>query len=157
MLTGMRCIGVFLDSPGIISTTRTRCLITSLGLVVFLFNVQLNGSFVSGIIVYLNLVGIEGDERGFAMKWNDIIGIFNQIIMMVFSQMFLMSAAVSKWPSLVQVLSEIENDNFFEKKDYHRFRHFFVLGLVWLISVSWLAKKCCCRVCTYFFATNVCG
>ena len=47
-----------------------------------------------------------------------------------------MSAAATKWSSLIQVLNKMENDNLFEPKDFQQFRRFFFSGILIIVTVG---------------------
>ncbi len=140
MLAWMRYTGVYLDEPGIPSSTRTRALVTSFGLVVFFLSVCRNGFFLVHIVQYLtdskNFMADSQRQAGYATIWNGVIASINEIMMIFFSQSLLMSAAATKWSSLVQILLQMEGAKFFEPRDYKRFRLFFTGGLVWLCTVG---------------------
>ena len=138
MLTWMRCIGVFLDSPGIRSSNPSRCLVTSFGLAIFVFNVYRNGIIVASITEYLTNSSSAANEKqpGVAALWNTIIGSLNHVFVTFFPQLFLMSAAATKWSSLIQVLNKMENDNLFEPKDFQQFRRFFFSGILIIVTVG---------------------
>lgn len=143
MLMWMRCIGVFLDFPGVIRpSTRTRCLVISFGLILFFFHFCRNGYVFAVIAQHLTdyLISSSTTDKqqqpAVGAIWNGAISGLNQNMVTVFSQMFLMSAAALKWPRLAKVLCKMENTNFFERKDYQRFRHIFTSGLAWLVTVG---------------------
>lgn len=140
MLTWMRYIGVHLDQPGIAVSTQSRCLVTLFGLFTFFISICRNGYLFVRLVQYLTDPEIfmtnSKRQAGYATIWNGVIAGFNEIMLVSVSHLFLLSAAATKWTSLVQVLLQMEKDNFFEPRDYKRFRLFFTSGIVWLITVT---------------------
>ena len=93
---------------------------------------------LGGLFMYLtdpNNFTFATKQFGSATILNGIIGILNQAMVTFLSQLFLMSAAVTKWPNLVRVLCDMERDQFFQQKNFKSFRVFFVTGLALLIAV----------------------
>lgn len=141
MLKWMRCIGVFLDSPGITSSIRTRGFVISFGFFLFCFHLYRNGMITVGLIhhllnsYYYSTTDMQ-QKPDVGAIWNEFITSFNHTMVTVFAQIFLMFAAATKWSSLVQILCKMERSNFFEPKDYERFRKIFTSGLIWLVTVG---------------------
>ncbi len=141
MLTWMRCIGVFLDSPGIISSNRTRAFVIVFGFFLFCVHSYRNGIITVALIQSLinsNYYSTTDKQQKpeVGAIWNEFITSFNHTMVTVVSQILLISAAATKWSSLVKILYKMERSNFFEPKDYERFRQIFTSGLMWLLTVG---------------------
>lgn len=141
MLTWMRCIGIYLESPdNKVSFCRFRCLITCFGVIVFFVNIFLNSMSVVTFAVYLGKSqtwAILKSKRFTSTRiWSQVITALNHSFLIAGSHTSLLMPAYSKkWLELIEVLREMEKDKIFEPKDYERFRSVFVFGFGLLVTV----------------------
>ncbi|XP_046450231.1 uncharacterized protein LOC124198440 [Daphnia pulex] len=131
MLVWMRFIGIFLESPGTIPAEAAspwiRIGITCYGFLFFFGNIFFNGLHITE---FFALIEITSSYSSTASLWTVAISTLNLAAMTICSQTSLMSSAATKWPNLMQILCQMENQGFFETRDFSNFRRIFLGGLI---------------------------
>lgn len=132
MLKWMRCIGIYLESPGSVIGSPFRIWIIAFGLVVFFVNLCRNAIFIGE---YFPKLDNSSSEMSTPVLWNTVISMSNYLFVTTGSQLSLIVGSISRWPGLIQILRQMEKEHFFEAKHYRRFRRICISALAFLITV----------------------
>jgi len=134
MLKWMHCIGVYLESPRNDDSSRFRFFVTAYGCILFFINFYSNGIIATKFVQRLEDAS---HQTSSSVLWNAAISQTNYFFMTVGCQMSLISGAASTWPGLICILHEMENERYFDAKDFQHFRRIYLSGLGFLIVVCY--------------------
>ena len=126
MLKWMRCIGVYLESPGD-NDSQSRFYVTIYGFILFFINLYCNGMAVAKFIQRVEDAS-HHQMSSSSVRWNAVIAATNLFFVTIGSHLSLIFGAFSKWPNLIKILRELEIERFFERKDSQHFRRIYILG-----------------------------
>ncbi|KAI9562555.1 hypothetical protein GHT06_010008 [Daphnia sinensis] len=132
MLRWMSCIGIYLESPGSVSSSPFRIWTIAYGLVVFFLHLYRNAVFLDE---YFSKFKNASLEISTPLLWNAAINMSNYLFVTTGSQLSLIVGSISRWPSLTRLLRQMEKEHFFEAKHYRRFRRISISALAFLIAV----------------------